>query len=96
MWLPSRFAFRAVTTSGLLAYLVIKEMRRQKATSLQTFGSALFATLVQLGILFVFRQVVNELPGLSYSAIAVGAMFTIFLLTLQFGRLLKGAGETRG
>ena len=33
MWMPSRFAFRAVTSSGLVTYFVVREMRRKKANS---------------------------------------------------------------
>ena len=67
-WWPSRFAFRVVTTPILLVYFVSKEMRREKATLLQTFASVLFATLVQFGIILSFHEVINQLPGLSYSA----------------------------
>ncbi len=91
MWWPSSFAFRAVTTPGLLAYFVAREMRREKATLLQTLASVLFAILVQLGILFAFRQTVSRLPGISFSALAVTEMFFVMLLTLQFARLLKSA-----
>jgi hypothetical protein len=91
MWMPSRFAFRAVSTPGLLAYFVVREMRRKNATYLQTFASILFATLVQLGVLFGFRQLVDQLPGMSFSALAVIVMFLIMMLTLQFARLLRQA-----
>lgn len=89
MWWPSKFAFHAVTTPGLLAYFVVREMRREKASLLQTLGALLFATLLQLGILFAFRRMFNELPGLAYSALAALSIFGVFVLTLQFVRLLK-------
>ena len=62
MWMASRFAFRAITTPSLLVYFVIKEMRRRKATLAQSFASVLFATLLQLGIMFAFRQIIEQLP----------------------------------
>jgi len=83
MWLPSRFAFRVVTTSGLLAYFVAREMRRRKAHLLQTLTSVLFATLIELGILFALRGSVNQLPGLSYSAIAVLELFVVWQFTVK-------------
>jgi hydrogenase-4 membrane subunit HyfE len=83
MWWPSKFAFRAVTTPGLLAYFVAREMRREKATLLQTLASVLFAILMQLGILFSFRQVVEKLPGIGYSALAAFEIFLVFLLSTR-------------
>ena len=35
-----------------------------------TLVSALFASLALLGVLFALRETVNQLPGLSYAAIA--------------------------
>ena len=83
MWWPSKFAFRTVTTPSLLAYFVVKEMRREKATLLQTFAAVLFATLLQLGIMFSFRQIIDQLPGMSYSALAVLEMFVAWQLSVR-------------
>ncbi len=88
-WMLSRFALRAVTTPSLLAYFVVREMRREKATLLQTLASVLFATLLQLGILFGFRQIIDQLPGISYAALAALEMFFIWLLTLQVAPYLR-------
>jgi hydrogenase-4 membrane subunit HyfE len=95
MWWPSKFAFRAVTTPGLLAYFVAREMRREKATLLHTLASVLFAILMQLGILFSFRQVVEELPGISYSALAVFEIFLAFLLSIRVALYFKRATSKR-
>jgi hypothetical protein len=81
-WWPSRFAFRALTTPALLAYFVVKEMRRVRATLFQILASVLFAMLLQLGIMFGFRQIVDQLPGLSYSALAIFEMFVVWQLTV--------------
>jgi hydrogenase-4 membrane subunit HyfE len=83
MWWPSKFAFRTVTTPSLLAYFVVKEMRREKATLLQTFAAVLFATLLQLGIMFSIRQIIDQLPGMSYSALAVLEMFVVWQLSVR-------------
>jgi hypothetical protein len=83
MWLPTRFAFRAVTSSGLLAFFVVREMRRKKATAPQILASVLFAMLVQLGVLFALRDMVNELSGLNYSAIAVLELFFVWQLSVE-------------
>jgi len=83
MWMPSRFAFRAVTSSGLLTYFVVREMRRKKATIMQILASVLFATLVQLGVLFALPETINQLPGLSYSAIVAVELFFVWQLTVE-------------
>src|SRR5580658_19427 len=83
MWWPSKFAFRTVTTPSLLAYFVAREMRREKATLLQTFAGVLFATLLQLGIMFSFRQIIDQLPGMSYSALVVLEMFVVWQLSVR-------------
>ena len=83
MWWPSKFAFRTVTTPSLLAYFVVKEMRREKATPLQTFAAVLFATLLQLGIMFSCRQIIDQLPSMSYSALAVLETFVVWQLSVR-------------
>jgi hypothetical protein len=83
MWTPSRFSFRAATSSGLLTYFVVREMRRKKATVMQILASVLFATLVQLGIMFALREPINQLPGLTYSAIVVVELFFVWQLTVE-------------
>lgn len=82
MWMPSRFAFRTVTTPALLAYFVIKEMLRRKARFLGVFSAVLFATLVQLAIMFGFRQLIEKLPGISYSALTVLEMLLVWQLAV--------------
>jgi hypothetical protein len=89
MWWPSKFAFHAVTTPALLAYFVVRQMRKEKGSFLQISGAVLFATLLQLAILFAFRRAIDDLSGLTYSALAALTLFVVFLLTLQFARLLK-------
>ena len=83
MWMPSKFAFRAITTPSLLAYFVIREMLRRKATLAQTLVSVSFATLLQLGIMFGLREIIDQLQGLSYSAVAVPEMFLVYKLSMQ-------------
>ena len=83
MWMPSRFAFRATTTPLLLAYFVVKEMWRKRASLFQTFAAVLFATLLQLGIMFGFRQIIDQLPGMSYSALAVAELFVVWQLSVR-------------
>lgn len=57
-------------------------MRREKATLLQTFAAVLFATLFQLGIMLSFSQIIDQLPGMSYSALAVLEMFVVWQLSV--------------
>jgi len=90
MWMPSRFAFRAVTTSALLTYFVLKQMRAEKATVTQMLAAAVFAVLLQLGIMLRFREVIDQLPGMSYSALALVEMFFAWLLTVRGTSYLLG------
>jgi hypothetical protein len=83
MWMPSKFALRAVYTPSLLAYFVIREMLRRKAAFAQTLASVLFATLLQLGIMFGFRGAIEQLPGLLYSAVAVLEIFFLWQLSVE-------------
>lgn len=77
-WMPSRFAFRAVTTPSLLAYLIVRQRLHEKAKPLRIAAAVLLATLLQLGIMFGFRQIIDELPGFTYSAIAVVELFFVW------------------
>lgn len=88
-WILSRFVVRAVTTPSLLAYFVVREMCRQKATFLQTLSSVLFATLIQIGLLFGFRQTVDQLPGIGYAALAGLEIFFVWQLTILVARYMR-------
>ena len=89
MWMPSRFAFRGVYTTFLLAYFVVRESRKVKATLPQVFGCVLFAGIVHLAIIFAFRQTIDQLSGLVFSALAVFEMFLVFELAMVVVRNLK-------
>ena len=93
--MPSRFAFRAVTTPSLLAYFVIQEMLREKATFVRIIGAVLFATIVQLGIMFSFRQTIERLPGLTYSTLAVMAIFLVWQLTIRVAQYLSSPNHKK-
>lgn len=82
MWWPSRFAFRAVYTTLLLAYFVGREARKLRVPLVQVLACILFASTVHLAVIFGFRQTVEGLPGLSFSALAVCEMFLIFGLSM--------------
>jgi hypothetical protein len=58
-------------------------MPAEKASIFQTLGAVLFVTLLQLGILFHFRQLTERLPGLSYSALILVEMFFVWLLAVR-------------
>jgi len=88
MWMPSRFAFRLVTTTLLLVWFVVREMRREKGTTGQIIGSVLFALLAQLGIMTGFRHAVDELPGITYSVLAVLELFLVWQASIKAARYL--------
>lgn len=89
MWLPSRFASRTVYTTALLAYIVFRETRRMKATTIQVLACVAIAGIVHLAIAFVFRQQIEQLPGISFSGLAVLEIFVVVLLLLQALRYLR-------
>ncbi len=89
MWRPSKLAFRGVFTTSLLTYFVIREARKLKMTLLLVLGCALFACIVHLAIIFVFRHTVDELSGIVFSALAVWEIFFVFELTMVVVRYLS-------
>jgi hypothetical protein len=91
MWMPSRFAFSLVTTTPLLAYFVITETRKAKATFFQAMACVLFASVVHLAIGFGFQQTVANLSGLSYSAWTVLEIFILVQLLVWVVQHLRSA-----
>lgn len=89
MWWPSRLAFRAAYTTLLLAYFVVKETRKMKATLVQMLGYVLFVSLVHLAIVFTFRHAAGELSGITFAAVAVFEMFFVFQLLMLVVRYLR-------
>ena len=95
MWWPSRFAFRTAYTALLLAYFVLREIRKMKATLIQMFGYVLFASLVHLAIVFTFRHAAGELSGMTFAAVAVFEMFFVFQLLMLILRYLRSGDSDR-
>ena len=89
MWMPSRYAFRLVTTTALLVYFVVRETRRVKATVVQMLACVLFASVVHLAIGFGFRQALGQLSGISFSAWVVFELFLLVQLLVHVIRHLK-------
>lgn len=88
MWWPSTFAIRASYTTVLLAYFVAREARKARATLAQVLACILFAGIVNLAIVFTFRRVVDNLSGLSFSAVAIIGIFPVFQLAMAVARYL--------
>ena len=89
MWWPSRFAFRTAYTTILLAYFVVREAGKMKATPVQILAYILFASLVHLAIVFTFRHAAGELSGITFAALAVFEMFFVFQLLMLVVRYLR-------
>jgi hypothetical protein len=89
MWMPSKFAFRLVSTTALLGYFVARETHKVKATFVQLLACVLFATVVHLAIGFGFRQAFGQLSGMSFSAWAVLEMYLLVMLSFQVIQHLK-------
>jgi hypothetical protein len=88
MWWPSPFAFRATYTTLLLGYFVFKQTRNMKATINQMLACALLASAVHLVIVFVFRRIIGQLSGVTFSALALIEIFLVLLLTAQSVRYM--------
>jgi len=71
MWLPSYFAIRTAAYMGVIVYFVVKETRKVKATLAQTIICSLVASILHLGIAFMFRDILNGSFGLILWVLAV-------------------------
>jgi hypothetical protein len=83
MWMPSRFAFNAVTFMGVLAYMVAREARRATATVAQTVSYTLLACLLHWVVALAFPQIFAK-PF--YSGLWVFIVLELFLITLLMAR----------
>ena len=93
LW-PSKFAFRAVYTTLLLAYFVAKETWELKATLTQALAYILLASFLHLGIVLTFRRIATELSGMTFAVLAVFEMFLVFQLVMAVIRYLR-IGDSR-
>jgi hypothetical protein len=84
MWMPSRFAFRSVYTTALIWYVVLKRISQVKRTFVRVLAWFVFATLLHLTIVFASRQIIEELPGISFAALCVAELYFIFFVTEKF------------
>jgi|SRR5579863_6509143 len=89
MWMPSEFAFRIVYSTALLAYFVVQQTHKVKATVVQVLACVLFASAVHLAIAFRFREAIGRLPGLGFAGWAVLEMFLLVQLLVRVVRHLK-------
>jgi hypothetical protein len=97
MWMPSRFAPRAVYTTLLLAYFVVRETRKLKATLVQVLAYILLASFVHIAIVVAFRQAVSELAVIPFSGLATFEMFLVFQLVTEVARYFRsGRHRLRG
>jgi hypothetical protein len=76
-------------TTALLAYFVVRETRKVKATIVQVLACALCASLMHLAIGFGFRQAIGQLSGLTFSAWAVLELFLLVQLLVRVIPRLK-------
>jgi len=86
---PSRFAFRSVYTTALIWYVVVRGYARTKQTFVRVLAWLLFATLLHLTIVFASRQIIEELPGISFAALWVLELYFIFFVTEKFALYLS-------
>jgi hypothetical protein len=83
MWMPSKFAFRIVGSTGILAYLLGKKMHQGRATLVQILVGVLLAIVVHVGIIFKFRQAADQLSTISFSPFVILEMFFVAVLSEQ-------------
>ncbi len=88
MWFPSRFAFRSVYTTALIWYFVLKGIRQAKLTFVRVLAWLLSATLMHLTIVFASRQIIEELPGITFAALCPWEFYFVFFITEKFALYL--------
>jgi hypothetical protein len=89
MWMPSRYAFRLVYSTALLGYFIVRETRKVKITVVQVIACVVFASVVHLAIGFGFRQPLEQLSGIGFSACVVLELFLLVQLLVQVITYLK-------
>ena len=82
MWSPSKFSLELVTTGSLVAYFVIRETRKAKATFNQVAACLLLSTFVHLTIGFGFQRTIGSMSGSGYSVLAIIEIYVIVQLSL--------------
>lgn len=98
MWLPSSFAIRTVGYMGILAYFVVREIRKINATTVQTIICVLVASALHLGIAFLFPNIIGGHFGPELWIFAVAEMFLIvqlMVLGVNYFRREKHHSATR-
>ena len=89
MWWPSRVAVRGVYTAILLTYFVLRETKRLGSTFTQALICVLLANIVHVALVYVFRQIVDTVSGISFAALGVFEMFLLFNLAIAVARYLR-------
>jgi hypothetical protein len=75
VWVPSRFAFRIAAYMAILAYFVGREVRKVKATVVQTSICVLLACILHLGLAFSLRHLFSGPFSLEIWGLAVAESF---------------------
>lgn len=83
MWMPSRFAFNAVAFMGVLAYMVVQETRKAKATIVQTVTCVLVACLLHSATVLVFPQIFAQRFGAGLWVFIVLELFLVVRLMVR-------------
>ncbi len=91
MWMPSRFVLRLGYTTLLLGYFVARETFKLKATIGQVIGCVLIGSVMHLAMALGFREAINRLPGLSFSALVVLEIFLLVQLAEHVVMFLKSS-----
>jgi hypothetical protein len=77
MWMPSRFAIRAFYSTILIGYFVGREAHKAKVKVVHIIGCILLGSILQLTIVFSFRNIIDQLSGISFAALAVLELFVL-------------------
>jgi hypothetical protein len=89
MWMPSRFAFNAVSFMLLLAYMVVRETQKVKATILQTVVCVVAACFVHSGVVIAFPQIFAKPYGAGLWVFIVLELFLLVRLMVQVVRYIE-------
>jgi hypothetical protein len=94
MWLPSRFAFRAVGYLVILGYFVARETRKINATAFQAAVCVLIASVLHLGVALAFRGVFAGRFGAGVYLVVVVETFLIVQLMVQSVRCVNARARS--
>jgi hypothetical protein len=96
MWTPSRFAFNVFAFMGVLAYMIVRETQKVKATVVQTVAYVVVACVLHSGVVFAFPQIFAKPYGAGLWVFIVLELFLLLHLMAQIVRYMEKTAHKTG